>query len=71
MRTWPHRLILATVYLSTLGILGYLAWKGWSYYATPLIERPRHPDYWFLKPGGTLGHAFGIIGASLMTVMHV
>lgn len=71
MRSWPHRLILTTAYLATLGLLGYLTWRGWSYYAAPLIERPRHPDYWLLKPGGTLGHAFGIMGASLMTIMHV
>ena len=71
MRTWPHRLLLVSAYLLTGGLLGYLAWRGWSYYATPLIERPRHPDYWLLKPGGTLGHTFGIVGASLMTIMHV
>ena len=24
------------------------------HYLAPLVERPRHPDYWALKPGGTL-----------------
>ena len=71
MRSTLHRLILLLVYLSTLSGLAFLAWRGWSYYSAPLLERPRHPDYWLLKPGGSLGHAFGIIGASLMTVMHV
>ncbi len=71
MRSWPHRVVLSSAYLLTLGLLGYLAWRGWSYYGTPLLERPRHTDYWLLKPGGSLGHAFGVIGASLMTIMHL
>ncbi len=71
MRSWLHRLLLWLVYLSTFAVLGYLAWRGGSYYSAPLLERPRHPDYWLLKPGGSLGHAFGIIGSSLMTVMHL
>ncbi len=53
-----------------LGILVSLAVRGWSYYSTPLIERPRHPDYWQLKPGGTWGNLYGIIGMTLMVVMH-
>lgn len=58
-------------YLVTLSLLVHLAWRGWSYYSLPLVERPRHVDYWLLKPGGSLGHTFGIIGASMMTIMHV
>ncbi len=71
MRTWPHRLMLMSAYGLALGVLVYLSWRGGSYYSAPLLERPRHPDYWLLKPGGTLGHAFGVLGASLMTIMHV
>lgn len=71
MRTWPHRVILLAAYLLTLSLLAYLSWRGWSYYSSPLMERPRHVDYWLLKPGGSLGHTFGVIGALLMTVMHV
>lgn len=71
MRSWPHRIVLFSAYAVTLGFVSYLAWRGWSYYGTPLVERPRHPDYWLLKPGGTLGHTFGVVGASLMTVMHL
>lgn len=43
--------------------------EGWSYYRTPLIERPHHPQFWSLKPGGSFGRAFGIVGAALMTIM--
>lgn len=71
MRSWPHRLILWSAYLLTFGVLAYLLWRGWSYYTTPLLERPRHPDYWMLKPGGSLGHGLGVVGAGLMVLMQV
>lgn len=64
-----HRLALASLYLLFLGTAAYFAWDGASYYTTPLIERPRHPQYWQLKPGGERGLLFGIAGASMMVVM--
>lgn len=66
-RIW--KLFLGVLYLATFGLLGYLAWEGSSYYLTALIERPRHPDYWVLKPGGSRGIVYGIVGATMMTVM--
>ncbi|HYI12042.1 MAG TPA: hypothetical protein VEK57_23510 [Thermoanaerobaculia bacterium] len=65
----PHRAILALLYLIAFTALAHWLSEGWSYYRTPLIERPHHPQFWSLKPGGTLGQAFGITGAGLMTVM--
>lgn len=64
-RNWP--LILA--YLFSLAGLAYLLYYGWDYYRLPLIERPRHEMYWSLKPGGSLGRLYGIVGATLMTLM--
>lgn len=69
MKVAPHKVVLTLLYaVSFLAILQYLS-EGWSYYSTPLIERPRHEDFWFLKPGGSLGHTFGIVGSSLMVMM--
>ena len=65
----PHRVVLALLYLAAFAALAHYLSEGWSYYRTPLIERPHHPQFWSLKPGGTLGQAFGIVGAGLMTVM--
>jgi len=42
---------------------------GFSFYATPYQQRPRHEDYRFLRPAGDLGHAAGIIGSSMMIFM--
>ncbi len=60
---------LIALYVLALGGVAALAAYGWDYYSTPLVERPRHPLYWTLKPGGTLGRAYGIAGATLMLVM--
>ncbi|MFN7962954.1 MAG: hypothetical protein U0002_16950 [Thermoanaerobaculia bacterium] len=64
-----HRLVLSALYLLGLGTVAIFAWKGQGYYLTPLAERPRHPLYWQLKPGGELGLVFGITGATMMVVM--
>jgi hypothetical protein len=65
----PHRAILALLYLVAFASLAHYLSEGWSYYRTPLMERPFHPQFWSLKPGGTLGRAFGMVGAGLMTIM--
>ena len=64
-----HRVVLALGYVVGLGSVAYFAVGGLSYYLTPLIERPRHSLYWVLKPGGELGHTFGLIGSAMMVVM--
>lgn len=70
-RSFIYRASLALLYLLSLAGLGYLAWKGAPYYLTPLAERPRHEAYWALKPGGSLGNLYGIVGAALMVVMQL
>ncbi|MCH9650196.1 MAG: hypothetical protein K0U98_18305 [Deltaproteobacteria bacterium] len=64
-----HRTALLLGYLAGLGTVAYYAMKGLPYYLTPLIERPRHELYWVLKPGGELGHRFGVIGTAMMVLM--
>lgn len=56
--------------LSLLLIAGLLV-HGYSYYATPLANRPHHPDYRALRPAGSLGLLFGLIGTVMMILMHV
>jgi hypothetical protein len=64
------RILLAALYLAGLGAVAWFAWQGASYYATPIGERARHELYWDLKPGGTLGLRFGVLGLAMMTLMH-
>jgi hypothetical protein len=71
MRPTGRHLLLVVVYGLTLAGISYLLYSGASYYLTPLIERPRHPDYWSLKPGGSRGYWLGVVGTLLMIVMHL
>jgi hypothetical protein len=66
-----YRIARGSIYALSLGIVFYLAYRGSSYYLTPLIERPRHDAYWIFKPGGSLGYLLGVAGSFLMIVMHV
>ena len=69
MKVSVYKVCLAVIYLVSAGAVVVLLLDGRSYYLTPVIERPRHPDYWSLKPGGSTGLLYGIIGASMMTAM--
>ena len=71
MKPAPHRVVLGLLYAVALGTIFLHLRDGWPYYTTPLIERPRHEDFWALKPGGTRGHLLGVAGSSLMVVMLV
>jgi hypothetical protein len=65
------RALLALGYASGLCVFLYFAVTGASYYLAPLPERPRHPMYWALKPGGSVGLRLGATGLAMMTLMHV
>lgn len=69
MKLAPHRLVLGGLYVLFLGTFAYCAYRGLPYYLTPVLERPRHPLFWQLKPGGNWGLAFGVIGSLMMIVM--
>jgi hypothetical protein len=59
------------VYLGLLlgaGLLFTIAFgvHGLDFYLTPLQERPYHPLYESLKPSGTQGHGYGVIGTLMI-----
>lgn len=56
--------LIAAGLLSTI-VLGI---HGAGYYATPLGDRPFHPQYTSLKPTGLLGQGYGIVGSLMITV---
>lgn len=65
------RILLALLYATGFASFVYFLASGASYYLTPVGERARHPDYWSLKPGGSLGLRFGMAGLLMMTLMHL
>ena len=56
--------------VSLLVIIAFLA-DGLSYYTTPYSDRPHHADYRTLRPAGTRGLVFGMIGTGMMVAMHL
>lgn len=42
--------------------------NGFSYYTTPIPQRPFLPEYNTMKPSGNYSHGLGIIGASMITI---
>jgi len=63
------RIFLFTLYLVSAVAYGYLVWNGWAYYRTPIKERPHHQAYRMLKPGGSYGHGYGVVGSIMMLIM--
>lgn len=45
-----------------------LAFRGWSYYRTPIVDRPIHRDYRTLNPIGFWGSGYGWIAAMLIVL---
>lgn len=62
----PPRGSISLVVL-TLAILSFVLWKaGGDFYQTALHDRVEHVDYEALRPGGLLGHGYGIAGTVLI-----
>jgi len=62
-----------TIYISLLIIIIFITLAvivsiGYDYYTTPLTERFFHEDYRLLKPSGSIGHGYGIIGTLLLLI---
>lgn len=68
--TSSRYLMRALLVLSLLLVVALIV-NGYSYYSTPLADRPHHPDYRTLRPAATWGLMFGLIGTVMMLLMHI
>lgn len=68
MSKTAHQIYIFT--LSSIVIITtiFLAYKGASYYSTPMIDRFYHPDHENFKAGGLYGHGLGIVGTFLILI---
>ena len=64
-------LLLRTAYVVGLASILFLLADGLSFYATPYAGRPHHPDYRILRPAGSQGLLYGIVGTAMMVLMLV
>ena len=68
MSKTTHRLYVYSLSAIVIIAFFFLAFKGYSYYSTPLTERFYHPDHDNFKPSGFYGHGLGIVGTLLILV---
>jgi hypothetical protein len=61
-----HRIYVIFFIVVGVCVTLLLAVNGYQYYNTPLEERFFQSQYEMLKPSGTLGHGFGILGSIMM-----
>lgn len=65
VRIFVYRFVMAAVVVM---VAGYLAFKGYSFYLTPIEERFYHPDYHTFGASGFWGHGLGIMGTLLIAI---
>ena len=63
-----HNIYIGLFLVVGISVTILLAINGYTYYTTSLEERFFDPNHNVLKPSGTLGHGFGIIGTLMMIV---
>ena len=65
------RIWMNIIYILSILVIFLIVIDGFTYYTTPLVERPRHVDYRSLKPGGLIGHGYGIWGSLFILLSYV
>jgi len=67
----PRLVFLSILYLLTFALLAWCFVEAYSYYATPLGDRPHHESYRLYRPAGSAGLSYGIAGSAMMILMLV
>ncbi len=63
------RLMLAVLYVTAAAVIAGALASGLAYYTAPLAERPHLEGYRLLRPGGTRGHGYGVVGSALVLLL--
>lgn len=63
-----HKIFLAFLFFVTFAAIISVGIHGFSYYTSPIPQRPFLPEYSTMKPSGNYSHGLGIIGASMIII---
>ncbi len=63
-----HNFFLLYLVLIAVTAVIALTMRGWTYYRTPLEQRPFRDDYQTMRPSGTYSQGIGIIGSAMITI---
>ncbi len=69
--TRTRRTLVWLIYVVSFALIAWLFADGYSYYMTPYLQRPHHPEYPLFRPAGSRGLAYGIAGSAMMILMLV
>jgi len=61
-----HKIYILSFFIIGISAGILIAVDGYSYYSTSIVERFFHNQHNALKPSGTWGHGYGIIGSAMM-----
>jgi hypothetical protein len=61
--------VLMILYAVSLTLIAVAFISGWVYYSAPLAERPHLEMHTMLKPGGLIGHGYGIVGSAMILLL--
>ncbi len=62
-------ILLRGVYMISFAVILWLFLMGYSYYTSPLHTRPHRVEYAQLRPAGSDGLVYGIVGSAMMVLM--
>jgi len=63
------RAVTTIGFLAGLSVLAYFSVSYYGYYSMPLIDRPHSSLHLLAKPGGTMGHGFGVVGSAMILLL--
>jgi hypothetical protein len=63
------RLLIGALYLAAGTVILGGVLEGWSYYLSPYHLRPHLAAYGPLRPGGSVGHGYGVVGSALLLLL--
>jgi len=67
--TGRFKAIMISLYAVGLSAVAAFFWFGHTYYALPLVERPRSDLHALFKPGGMVGHTLGVVGSCMLLLL--
>ena len=68
VKTQAHTVFIVFLVLIGMFAVVSLSVRGWSYYLTPMDERPFNPEYSAMRPSGPYSHGLGMLGGLMIIV---